>query len=706
MKTKFLVAILLSIIMLGACAPEVTPSATEAIPEPTPFITSTSLPIALPTITASPTVTATAVPTYTPAAPEATYKVRKWSANDADLLGAQISSNLSAVEDEPIYQSVYGWSYYMEQYKYLAFAEEEALLRFPTSQQAEKWRWDLCYNLAFSYQYPESVEAPELLCYAKLIENGLNSGDTTLGDLSEWFANHENRFSFSITSFPVSQNFTSAHVITFEDNAFLWLLEQSGKFHATGLRSSMFFFRETSAKFQQLDLTGDNFPELILYFGRSFCCGAFSTQYVYDLSSETPQLLSFEDLSGSSTYLYSDYESYITPLDSKSEHPGLLFNRHYGYDPLDQPCNLRAYDKYFWNGSRFELAGTSFGIDPPGEYDDKEFCKFVSETAKEPDELEIAVRTIGDIRPGDPVVSRDQILYRLGEYQVRVGSIEKAKEYFNTALSLQSTDKPISKWAADAQIFVKNLYDKNSYYKTCSIIVDCDMRKALQQLIDLIEPNSFLSAPQLLESSGVRIKSSGYANFDASGNIEQWLVVQYPNRSEREFWILVQRHDKVYGLFVADIPANQPKLKEFQGSNDYLLTTSDGESLISLKNLSFSNQPYILTRALIENNDPVMENYDLQRYLVEEPVENITAELFNGADPALVKDELMQLQQTKSFDCKKSNLCDQVYYLQGLTSELMGDTEAATAAYVELWKGYPESLYTIMARAKLEILSR
>jgi hypothetical protein len=706
MKTKLILAILLILFSLSACKSVAPSAATETVPNQTPSETSTSIPTVLPTITASPTETSTPVPTYTPAVPDATYKVRRWSADDADLLGAQISSDLSAVEEESIYQGVYGRSDYMEQYKYLAFAEAEALLRFPTAQQVEKWRWDLCYNLALSYQFAESVEAPELSCYAKLIENGLNSGETTLDDLPEWFAGHENRFSFSITSFPTPQNFSSAHVITLEDDAFLWLLEQTGKFHATGFRSSMFYFREAFAKSQQLDLTGDDFPELILYFSRSYCCGHFSTQYIYDLSSGTPELLTFEDLSGKSLYLFSDYESYITPLESKSEHPGFLFNRHYGYDPLDQPCNVREYDRYYWTGSRFELAGTSFGIDPPGEYDDKEFCQFVSEIAKEPDELEIAVRTIGDIRLGDSVVSRDQILYRLGEYQARVGNIEKAKEYFNAALSLQSADKPVSKWAADAQIFVNDLYDKNSYYKTCTIIVDCDMRKALHQLIDETDPNSYLSAPQLLESSGVRIKSYGYVNLDATGNIEQWLVVQHPHRNEREFWILVQGNDKVYGLFVANIPANQPKLEEFQGSDDYMLTTSNGQSLISLKNLSLSDQPYVLTHSLIENNDPVLKNDYLQRYLVEMPMENITAELLNGADPTLVKEELSRLQQNKSFDCKKSNLCDQVYYLQGLTNELMGENEAAAAAYVELWKEYPNSLYTIMARAKLEILSK
>lgn len=191
-------------------------------------------------------------------------------------------------------------------------------------------------------------------------------------------------------------------------------------------------------------------------------------------------------------------------------------------------------------------------------------------------------------------------------------------------------------------------------------------------------------------------------NFDAKGNIEQWLVIQYPHRSDREFWILVQEPDKVYGLFVAKIQTNKPNLKEFSGSNDYLLTTSDGQSLISLESLDFTNQPYVTTHSLIESNDPILEKDYLNHYLLEEPLDSITDQLISGADLVLVQKQLIQLNQSETFNCRESSLCAKVYYLMGLTSELMGDNSTAVETYLQLWKEYPYSLYTIMARSKLE----
>lgn len=590
----------------------------------------------------------------------------------------------------------------MEQFRYLAFAEQEALLRFPNAPQVEKWRWDLCYNLALSNQYAESDDAPELGCYAELIENSLNSRNTDLTGLPNWFTTHESRFSFEITSHIPPPGYTSSYVISLDASANLWLLEKEGTFQVFGLRSSMFFFRESGSKFQLLDLTGDEYPELVLYFSRATCCNSFSQQFIYELSSGTPKLLSLEDLNGISTHTISEYESNITVLDSKNEPPGFLFEGHYGNDAITQPCTLREYDKYYWKGTQFELVDTWFGIDQPGKYDDKEFCQFVIDTARDSGELEIAVKTIGDRRITEPDVTRDQILYRLGEYQARVGNIEKATEYLTTAVSLQPADKPASKWGKDAQVFLDSLEGGNRYYGICTKVAECSMRDALQQLILETQPDSFLSISELLKSSGVSIKSNGFVNFDAKDNIEQWLVIQPLHKADREFWILVQHPEKIYGLFVVTIPTNRPNLKEFAGSNEYLLTTSDGESLISLESLGFSQQPYVTTHASVENRDSLFENDYLNSYLIEEPLDHIANQLVSGVDPEAVQKKLVQLTQSNAFRCDKLSLCDTVDYLKGLTSELMGDSDSAIQTYVQLWKEYPSSFYTIMARSKLE----
>jgi hypothetical protein len=281
------------------------------------------------TATPLPTVTRTAVPTFTPAIPvtdaNVSYKLREWTPDQADSLIAQISSQLKAAEDDPLYGTVYGFAAYMEKYKYLAFAEMEALLRFPGAPQAEAWRWDLCFHLAFSNHSAESPDAPELPCYTKLIENGLNSRQTDIPGLASWFVAHESRCTFEITSHTPPPGYASSHIISLNASANLWLLEKEGKFQVFGLRSSMFFFRESGSKFQLLDLTGDNSPELMLYFHRATCCNSFSQQFIYELSSGIPKLLSLENLNGVSTHTISEYDSYITTLESNTELPGLLF---------------------------------------------------------------------------------------------------------------------------------------------------------------------------------------------------------------------------------------------------------------------------------------------------------------------------------------------------------------------------------------------
>jgi len=699
MKTKSIIPILLIIFIIIACAP-----ATQPITTKTPLALSTTdafTPTFLPTNTPSPTLTEIPVPTYTPAIPNTVYKIRTWSANDADLLIKQIASNLNAIQNEPQFQGVYGWEYYMEQYQYLAFAEEEALFRFPNAPQSEKWQWDICYNLAFSYQYGDSADAPELDCYSKLIENGLNSGETTLAYLSNWLESHEPRFPFAITSYSPPQGFASANVIILENNAVIWLLEQSGKFYAVGLVSSMFYFREAWTEFEQFDVTGDNFPELILDVSISNCCGSVSRFYVYEVSSGTPKLLSFKNFSGNVTHTTSDYEGFITPLEAKSGHIGLIFNGHYGYDPLFQQCNVREYNKYYWDGYQFKLAETWFGIDEPNERDDKEFCQFVIDTVKDAGEVEIAVRTIGDIQAGDPDVSREQILYRLGEYQARIGNTDKAKEYFETTIYLQPTDKSSTKWVRDAQIFLDNLNEKYSYYKVCSRIAECNIHEAFQQLVFETQLNSFTSITTFLKNSGVSIRSSGFKNFDNNNSIEQWLVIQHPNQSKREFWILVRDSENVYAVYVAEVPTDRPTLKEFLGSNEYVLSTSEGDSLFLLNNISTIKQPYVMAHRLLKNTDPLVGDDYLELYLVDESLDNITSKLFSGTDPVLIQQELTQLMQANTFDCKQSHLCDEVLYLLGVTRELIGDNKGAVESYVQLWKEYPDSFYTIMARSKL-----
>jgi tetratricopeptide (TPR) repeat protein len=704
-KPKHLVLLFMIPVLVVSCAPATVTQ--TAIPASATFRVSDNTPITIPPTLAlvRPTVTRTLVPTFTPNTaslnPES-YKLQSWSAEKADLMIAQVLSHLRAEEDNSDYQGVYGFSYYMEQFEYLAFAEMEALFRFPDAPQAIYWKWDLCYNLAFSYLSAESIDAPELPCYARLIQNGLNSGETNLRDLSDWFSSREARFSFDITSLGPLRGYSSAHVITLEYNAILLVLEKGGVFDVQGLMSNMFFYRESSSKFQLLDLTGDDFPEIIIYFNRSHCCGSWSSHFIYEFPSGRPYRLFFENLDGSLPYVSSAYDSEITSLDKSSEPPGLLFNGHYDKgDPLFQPCNLRKYEKYYWDNDQFELVETWLGIDPPDKYDDIEFCNFVLETATEQGELNMAVEAISSIQVGAPDIKMDQMLYRLGEYHARLGNSEKAKGYFAKAIATRElSGEAQSQWAENAQLFLDGYENNDAYYITCSVIADCNMQDALREIIAGTQPESFSIIVESLKDRGIPIKASGYMDMDFDTDGEQWIVVNHPNRSQNELWSLVKTPNKVYSLFLTTITTTTPGFKTFNGSNKIELSTANGRSLFSLERLSLTDHPYILLHN--DGYSPLDDETYMLHSSLQGSLDDITVRLMNGANPAQLKDALIEMETSKTYNCAETTLCAELYYLLGLTNELLGDDQAAVEVYLQLWKTSPESIYTIMARSKLE----
>ena len=692
-------------------ASSIAPSSTP-VPEITtshivPSSTSTNADRVRNTPTPRPTKTRTPVPTFTPETPPVkqneSYTLQEWTPAQADLLIDQIASHMVAIENDPEYMSVYGYSAYMSKFEYLAFAEKEALFRFPNSQQGERWQWDLCYNLALSYPYAESTDAPELMCYSKIIENGLNLGQTTIPQISNWFYEHESRFSFEIETITPPPGYNASYIIILENNAVLLLLEQDGVFNVTGLMSSMFFFRESGVKYQLVDLTGDNFPELVLYFGRSYCCGAMSFQFVYDLSLGNPKQLTFVNFYGVQSYVSSDYDSYITPLTDSAK-PGLLFKSHYS-DPLEQPCHFRKYDKYYWNSYQFELFETWLGIDPPSKYDDKELCQFAINLASNPDELSVIVNSIQQIRTPNFLAYREVIFFHLGEYYAQLGNWNKAAEYFSLVGAEPGDSK--SEWKKSAQLFLENYQTENNFYRVCSKISRCNVTNAFKKFVENTKPEAFPLINEGLKKVGVSIKANGIFDFDGDETFEQWLVIQHPGKQTREFWILVKGATKIYALFVTETTVNNPNISTFLtigGKYTFELGSQNEQTLYSLETLAISGQPYILPAKTPWNLDyyPNQKLYNAQAFWTQ-MIDDIAGKVLAGTDLAQANQILLELENSKEYGCKTYQ-CDQLYYLLGLINELMGDKQTAVNAYLQLWRNYPDSPYTIMARSKLEAI--
>ncbi|MGQ0601973.1 MAG: hypothetical protein ACT4QE_09790, partial [Anaerolineales bacterium] len=83
-------------------------------------------------------------------------------------------------------------------------------------------------------------------------------------------------------------------------------------------------------------------------------------------------------------------------------------------------------------------------------------------------------------------------------------------------------------------------------------------------------------------------------------------------------------------------------------------------------------------------------------------IHTATDDLFAGADLAIVRAVVLKAKEARDFNCKTVD-CPQVEYLLGLPYELTGDEREAVQTYLDLWCAYPDSPFTIMARAKLEL---
>lgn len=696
--------------LLAACAPTTTTTPippTAALRLIPTFTQTPAYKLGLtpkPTKTPKPGPTRTSVPTYTPATlsqfdkPSA-YQLREWTVDQADLMIAQISTHLKEIEGD--YVGARGRAPYREQFLYLALAEAEALMRFPDAPQAETWRWDVCYNWAVYYYPGDDTTAPELACYAKLIEDGLNSRQTNPSKLAKWFKEHEARLSFEIAAQTPPQGYTRSHIITIQDDAILWLVEKNGKFQVTGLISDMFYYTEAFIKFQMIDLTGDQFPELILYVSRANCCGAFSFQFIYDVSSGTPKPLTIASQYGSLSNLPGDsYAVQITKLEHEAM-PGFVFKSRYG-DRLSTRCDLREYDKYYWNKDQFEWVETWYGIEPPDQYHDKDLCQFAINTPVNQNELNVIANTIYG------PASRQVISFRLGEYYAQRGNYDKAYHFFSDVATAAPSDEFNAKWIDAAKTLLEHYKNADDFYLACAKVIQCDLRSIVQQAIEKIQPALFPTVSEVLKAIGVQVKDSGILDFDDDGSPEQWLVIQHPDQSEREFWVLVKNNKKIDALFVTDIPSDTPVINEFVSFNQpstIELETPSGKILFSLHRLNLSGQTNILRAHTPYNADDENEQIAVQNDTVKamwsKAVDDAATAMLTGTDPATVKEILLKLKQSRNLDCKIYS-CDQLYYFLGLANELTGDQPSAIDVYLQLWKDYPDSIYTIMARSKLE----
>ncbi len=683
-------------ILLAACAPVTPAPLPTQTPTLQPTLTATARPIEntpIATRRPFPTVTPTFIPTLTPSTPlaKSTYTLKPASAAQADEIINNIASQLNP--------DIYGRNDNNEKYIYLAFAEQEALLRFKDAPQAAHWRWDASYNLAMADASVADEKTPALKTYAALMEEALNNGTTNPDDLPDWFTKHESRLNAKVVFQTPPLGFQKTFLVNLSDAAFFWVTQKDGKFSVVGLRSSLFYYREAGIDYKFLDLTGDGVAELLLKFSQGSCCGTFSYDMVYDIAHGTPSQLQIQTTDGMIESLSSDfYSNNLTVLNADEKRPGFVLKSDYS-DPITMPCRVKQYDKYNWDGAQFELVETWYGIDPSVN----EICDFAISLASDKPEMEVAIKVIDDINyqlggPSYPDEFRDGIRYRLGEYYARIGDVTKAQKAFTDLLAQPAGPaKPVSKWIDAAQIFLKNYHAGTDYYKTCAKIDVCASDAALETLIHNSSPEQWLQMKVYLTDAGVSVKSSGFFDFDQNNQMDQWLVVNVPGYASNQLWLVTQTNNGPQGLFVIEIPGTNPNMRHFDDYNLGLVTEIDAKTVFSLAWLKLADKPYIEKLTPSQKNED--EPSDEETFLIQ-ALERIQTGLLLGENPEEIRAQLLAMQQTPAFKCGPLE-CDKFYYLLGLSNELAGDQQNAVNNYLQLWKDYPDSFFTIMARIKL-----
>ncbi|MBN1535523.1 MAG: hypothetical protein JW908_02240, partial [Anaerolineales bacterium] len=552
--------------------PTITLSPTQTnTPRPTltPSITPT------PTKTPSPSLTPTPTgpPTLTPVSPwisTSNYLLRDWTADDADQLIQLINYYPNTLAES---ERGSDYSNYNQVFSYAAFAQREALLRYPQAEQASSWRWGLAYNLARM----GDKEAGDR--FAQVIAYGLNEGKTNVAGLAQWFHKTEPRLSLRITRLSTISGYLSAHLVEVEGNgsAFIVVLETSNAFQAFSLYSAFDYNQSLSPTTTPVvetsispipdfvafsaDLTGDDIPEIIIYRSNPDKFKSLELPHIFSLT-DTPPTELFFDPAYTPFEVGMEYQNQwlVTPQPSGKNY--LTFQAR--VFPL---CKAGINLQFEWNGVNFDLANQNIDTTPAKE--NMPFCHYIVDHAANvwgPDAAISLMETLLPYWPPSkmddgsaaPLDALDEWRFRLGVYHALVGDAEVAHQYLMKAAT--SPSLPASRYIAPAKEFLTVYQDDEDIYHACIKIEECNASLALQRLLDRIPASEYQTITDYLWKSGVTLRASGYFDFDGDGQKDIWFTVRHRTTDKLELWILMTYGKNIATLNMGILDANVPSL--------------------------------------------------------------------------------------------------------------------------------------------------
>ncbi|HEX9092333.1 MAG TPA: hypothetical protein VF831_12630, partial [Anaerolineales bacterium] len=262
--------------------PSLSPSNTSTItitPRPTWTLRPSS------TITQTPTPSRTPTPTLirtiTPAKPARyndRYELKPWDLTQQERTIELLKANTLLTPSNATFSV-------------LAYAEAEALLRFPDSLDAVNWRWDRAFNLV-RIRDPQAIRL-----YTDLIKSAISSGQVRSADLPTWFNLYETRLTLQIFSLTPQPGELGRELIeiTGAGSAYLWMVETPTGTEIYPLLNDIDFDQPHENAYLYADLTNDSSPDLVLYRATTPGVTQFIPPHIFDLSSTPPLELPLQE---------------------------------------------------------------------------------------------------------------------------------------------------------------------------------------------------------------------------------------------------------------------------------------------------------------------------------------------------------------------------------------------------------------------------
>lgn len=658
---------------------------------PSPGFTFTPKPTRTPTI--APTLTASPLPTLlpsiTPAFPSAHndhYELVLWTPELADQL-------IEILEVYPDTLSSYARGDddqgYFDAFQYALFAQREALLRFPTAQQADDWQWQLAYNLART----GDQTAGEV--YAKLITQELNRDNTTLNELYGWGFDQSPQL--IIENFPLipGDNDLSSNLVkvTAEENGstYFWLIERTTGFTSYSLTSDFNFVQPNKI---------DNF--IVSFSGSGGeIIGIFPTKIHESIHYRPPNIFSLivqpPEHQGFALFvppaIGPDFTNNWQPLEVGGGPGDLQFQ-----DAIFPACPVTVSHAYDWNGLEFKFIEDTYQIDP--DPDLLSYCEFIVDHSINTWGLEPTIQIMETLLPVWPPETTttgkdypddalDEWRYRLSIYHALLANQDQSTEY--AQLIIDDPASPESRWITPATDLLANYHTQRDIYRVCLDAEYCNPQLGFESLVATITIEEYSDLINILRQAGVDVRSSGYFDFDFNGDSERWVVIRHQTGTPLEFWIISPYESNLQTVFVTTVNDYTPRLSYLEPLSEPPIILLEPDFTFYYVHLGPEGEPVIVLaepEVVFASDRTEMELDYLEEILL------------TGGDPTFVQEELIILSNSPHFTCSYL-LCPRFHYLLGLASELANDEYSAVAAYLDLWRQYPGHPFTIMARFKL-----